>query len=245
MLFIFYWDVRFLLPIGSLMREHRLIERMVSLIKIEETDVDSSFIDDVVDFFKTYADRCHHGKEEDILFKKLLAKDLKEEHRKMVHNLVKEHAYARKTVIKLNEANIRYTQGKKDAANEVKDLLKELSVFYQKHIEKEDKHFFYPSMDYFSKSELDAMLDDFWEFDRKMIHEKYERLISEKEEKKPKTSKNLMQSQKWKCTVCGYIYDTENGDPEHGIKPGTSFEELPEDWVCPVCFAPKQAFVKL
>jgi len=49
----------------------------------------------------------------------------------------------------------------------------------------------------------------------------------------------------WKCTVCGYIYDPEEGDPEHGVKPGTPFEELPEDWVCPECGADKDMFEKL
>ena len=49
---------------------------------------------------------------------------------------------------------------------------------------------------------------------------------------------------KWECSVCGYIYDPESGDPDHGIKPGTPFEQLPEDWACPVCGAPKDQFVK-
>jgi rubredoxin len=49
---------------------------------------------------------------------------------------------------------------------------------------------------------------------------------------------------KWECTVCGYIYDPAQGDPDGGIAPGTSFEDLPDDWVCPVCGAAKSAFVK-
>jgi len=49
---------------------------------------------------------------------------------------------------------------------------------------------------------------------------------------------------KYKCTVCNYIYDPENGDPENGIKPGTSFEELPDDWTCPVCGVDKSLFEK-
>lgn len=47
---------------------------------------------------------------------------------------------------------------------------------------------------------------------------------------------------KFKCTVCGYIYEPEKGDPESGINPGTSFEDLPDDWVCPVCGAGKEDF---
>jgi len=50
--------------------------------------------------------------------------------------------------------------------------------------------------------------------------------------------------EKWECIVCGYIYDSEKGDPEHGIQPGTSFENLPESWVCPVCGAAKDQFIK-
>ncbi|MEW6443047.1 MAG: rubredoxin [bacterium] len=47
---------------------------------------------------------------------------------------------------------------------------------------------------------------------------------------------------KYTCTVCGYIYDPATGDPENGIKPGTAFEALPDDWVCPVCGADKSLF---
>ena len=50
---------------------------------------------------------------------------------------------------------------------------------------------------------------------------------------------------KYRCTVCGYIYDPELGDPDGGIKPGTSFEEIPEDWVCPVCGAAKSEFERM
>ena len=42
---------------------------------------------------------------------------------------------------------------------------------------------------------------------------------------------------KWKCSICGYIYDPSKGDPDNGVKPGTAFEEIPEDWVCPTCGA--------
>ena len=48
--------------------------------------------------------------------------------------------------------------------------------------------------------------------------------------------------EKWKCTVCGYIYDPAAGDPDAGIAPGTAFEDLPRDWVCPECGADKSVF---
>jgi len=47
---------------------------------------------------------------------------------------------------------------------------------------------------------------------------------------------------KYECTVCGYIYDPEAGDPESGTLPGTPFEQLPDNWVCPVCGADKSQF---
>ncbi|MEM3421851.1 MAG: flavin reductase [Candidatus Hadarchaeum sp.] len=62
--------------------------------------------------------------------------------------------------------------------------------------------------------------------------------------KEEKPTKPLV-FQKYKCTICGYIYDPEKGDPDSGIKPGTPFEELPENWVCPICGADKSAFEKI
>ena len=50
---------------------------------------------------------------------------------------------------------------------------------------------------------------------------------------------------KYKCLICGYIYDPAQGDPDNGIKPGTSFQAIPDDWVCPECGAPKSEFEKL
>jgi len=61
------------------------------------------------------------------------------------------------------------------------------------------------------------------------------------EERKETVSKMA----KYECTVCGYIYDPELGDPDGGIKPGTPFEEIPDDWVCPVCGASKDKFEKV
>ena len=50
------------------------------------------------------------------------------------------------------------------------------------------------------------------------------------------------QMAKYRCTVCGYVYDPEQGDPDSGIKPGTAFEDIPDDWVCPVCGVAKDQF---
>lgn len=47
---------------------------------------------------------------------------------------------------------------------------------------------------------------------------------------------------KYKCTVCGFVYDPAEGLPDHGIDPGTPFEDLPEDWTCPLCGVGKDKF---
>ena len=51
--------------------------------------------------------------------------------------------------------------------------------------------------------------------------------------------------EKWECSVCGYLYDPEKGDPDNGVAPGTSFESIQDDWVCPSCGANKDLFDKL
>lgn len=49
---------------------------------------------------------------------------------------------------------------------------------------------------------------------------------------------------KYVCLICGYVYDPKTGDPDNGVKPGTSFEAIPDTWVCPVCGAGKDQFEK-
>ncbi|HCY83568.1 MAG TPA: rubredoxin [Desulfobacteraceae bacterium] len=50
---------------------------------------------------------------------------------------------------------------------------------------------------------------------------------------------------KYECIPCGYVYDPKDGDPEGGIEPGTSFEDLPDDWCCPICGMGKDEFEKV
>ena len=50
---------------------------------------------------------------------------------------------------------------------------------------------------------------------------------------------------KWICVICHYVYDPAIGDPDSGIAPGTAFEDIPDDWLCPVCGADKAAFEKV
>ena len=171
-------------PIGPLMREHRLIERMIGLLKTEmqritkdNTDVNINFLNLAIDFFRTYADRTHHGKEEDILFKALVKKRLTIEHEKIMDELVAEHILARKTVGILASAIASYKKNNLSSLEDIDEYLIQLVTLYPRHIEKEDKHFFYPILEYFTKKEQDVMLQEFWEFDRGMIHEKYQKTV--------------------------------------------------------------------
>lgn len=51
--------------------------------------------------------------------------------------------------------------------------------------------------------------------------------------------------EKWRCEVCDYVYEPEKGDPDNGVEQGTPFAKLPDDWICPVCGAGQDMFVKL
>ena len=164
---------------GPLMIEHRLIEEMISLIKdtfaqIKSTKkVDPIVVDTMVDFIRVYADRTHHGKEEDILFRDLKKKPLSEEDSRVMNELIQEHVFGRQTTKALVDANNRYRNGDHSALDKIADNLQVLVDFYPKHIDKEDKVFFPASRAYFTDEEDQAMLKEFFEFDQKMIHEKY------------------------------------------------------------------------
>jgi hemerythrin-like domain-containing protein len=169
-------------PRGPLMIEHRLIEKMLAitskeleLIKKNEK-VNPIFIDTFVDFIRTYADRTHHGKEEDILFKALENKNMNIDDQKMMKGLFNDHIISREVVGELAAANKNYVSGDVASIDTIINKLAFLLDLYPNHISKEDKVFFPNTEMYFTEEELATMLADFWEFDRKMIHEKYRRI---------------------------------------------------------------------
>jgi hemerythrin-like domain-containing protein len=172
---------------GPLMIEHRLIERMIAVIKqtlkqIEATNkVDPLFIDTAVDFIHVYADRTHHGKEEDILFRDLIKKNISDDDKYLMNELIEDHILGRKITRELIEANNRYRQGDNSALSIIVSKLTTLADFYPKHIQKEDKVFFPAFRAYLSEEEDQAMLREFYDFDRKMIHEKYEKVVEDHE----------------------------------------------------------------
>jgi hemerythrin-like domain-containing protein len=176
-----------MLPIGPLMIEHRLIEKMIAVMRNEAErlaagkPVNLNFIDIAVDFIRTYADRCHHGKEEDILFRDLSKKDLSAELQRIMQELIEEHKVGRKNVKEIVEAKNRYMDGDQSALAVMLDRMRTLAGFYPKHIEKEDRHFFIPCMQYFSAEEKEIMLKEGWEFDQNLIHKIYTDKLREAE----------------------------------------------------------------
>ncbi len=168
---------------GPLMIEHRLIEQMIALIRgalsqIQTTGkIDPHFVDAAVDFIRIYADRTHHGKEEDILFHYLEGKPLSEGDRRVMNELIQEHRFGRQTTRALVEANTRYRRGETTALTAIAEQLGALVDFYPKHIAKEDRVFFPASRTYFTADEDRAILAEFGEFDRRMIHEKYRSVV--------------------------------------------------------------------
>ena len=174
-----------MLPVAPLMIEHRLIERMIKvigkeIIRIEKKGiVDPAFIDNAVDFIRVYADRCHHGKEENILFRDLDKKAMAASDRHMMEELIENHRKGRENVAALVAAKDKHVKGVTGQVGTILNELKFFVDFYPKHIEKEDRHFFIPVMSYFGKEEKDAMLDEELTFDKELIHHIYtERVVA-------------------------------------------------------------------
>ena len=175
-------------PAGPLMAEHRVIERMLAVLEdqlrvmAETGTVDPALIDTATDFIRTYADRCHHGKEEDILFRRLADKPLERELAGMMAGLVDDHVRGRAMTRSLIDANTRYRRGDTSALTEIETCVRDLVEFYPVHIAKEDRHFFKPCLEYFTDAEKQTMLSDFDEFDRALIHEKYRGIVESLEQ---------------------------------------------------------------
>ena len=171
-----------MLPVEILISEHRVIEQMVWVLKkkqheiVASSKVDPNFVVAAVDFFRTYADRYHHGKEEGILFNALSRKKLSDADAAMMRELIMEHAQARKAVFSLDKLTQSYLTGQ-DAFDGINQSLNILIELYPSHIEKEDKRFFYPSMQYFTAKEQADMLEKFREYNINFTDNRYKQII--------------------------------------------------------------------
>ncbi len=168
-------------PIGPLMHEHRLIERMIAVLDKEAQRLEDGGSPDLplvfqgVEFIRMYADQLHHGKEEDILFKELARKELGGEHEAMRLELIEDHKYGRRLVNELEDRAGAFAQGGDVTA--LAETLRKLTAFYPDHIEKEDKRFFFPVLEYFSTEERQAMLDEYGELERRLLDERYGQMV--------------------------------------------------------------------
>lgn len=181
-----------MLPIGPLMMEHRVIERMMPALRRAAEDgrrtgtIDLRFADLAVDFIRTYADRCHHGKEEDILFRALERKPLAAGHRAILDELVEEHRQGRRRIGRLAEAIEACRSGsggegsaaRPDLVGAVAEGFEWLATFYPAHIRKEDGAFFLPVMAYFDDAEKAALIAAEREFDRSFVHTLYRERVA-------------------------------------------------------------------
>jgi len=162
---------------------------MVKLLKKEldytnETNkIHPEFIKTAIDFFRTYADKCHHGKEEDILFRELHKKEISKEHLNIMNNLIDDHKKARDYIKQLEENNKHYIDGDLQVVNQIQSIIQKLTELYPQHIDTENHHFFKEVMQYFSEDEKRTMSDECSEFDKKMIHKKYTDIVESFENK--------------------------------------------------------------
>ena len=126
---------------GLLMIEHRLIEKVLIVAKqkaISATEIDYNpiFIETIVDFIKTYADRTHHGKEENILFEELSKKKLDAEDLRIMNELIDEHKQTRAKVKEVVDLNEKYKGGDRKVGHMIVDAIIWLAGFDPVHIKK-------------------------------------------------------------------------------------------------------------
>ncbi len=165
--------------IDTLAIEHGLINQMVNLMRkelesmAETNSVHVSSVGVLIDFMSTYATKCHCGKEDTILLKKLLSKQISAEHRKSLHVFKRDHVYAQNCIKSLQKARDSYLGGEKEAFTTIKECLEQLTAFYPSHMAREEELLTAFSIEYFTDEEREDMLEEFWDYDKKLIKEKY------------------------------------------------------------------------
>ena len=172
-------------PIGVLMIEHRLIERALTALEKKANapgdPPDVVAFAELIDFFGTYADGTHHGKEEDILFVDADALGLSPEMAQALADLRGDHVRFRGYRRRMDAANRRLAAGDRAALAELAGAALEFIPQLRRHIQYEDKVFF-PGFDALQDPALrHAMMTRFSAFDLERIHETY-RLVVERNE---------------------------------------------------------------
>jgi hemerythrin-like domain-containing protein len=168
--------------IASLLTEHRLIEQILQAVRCQirlievRKPVNARAIDGIIDFLATYADRTHHGKEEEILFKALETRELQTRDRACMNKLKQDHAFLRRTILDLSANRNECMRDDACAASDVFNTFRQLLVFYPVHVACEEEVFFTVAARYFTTEEQAQLVTEFNAFDQQMIHEKYRQL---------------------------------------------------------------------
>lgn len=176
-----------MLPAGQLMIEHRLIERMIALLDQQKRAIDGGGAPDngllaaAADFLRTYAEQCHYGKEEKLLFTRLRAKPMPPEMMQAMDRLIADHERARALISGLEGLVERGRKGDAATGREISSILAELVKLSPDHIHREDREFFPEAMRYLTKEESAELLAQFTEFDHKLLHEKYGAIVKRME----------------------------------------------------------------
>jgi hemerythrin-like domain-containing protein len=162
--------------------EHEIIGKLFSklnekLAMIEKSGkVDSTFIEIFSDFFMTYIDVYHHGKEENIMFKRLEGKRMSVSDKNSIDLLIEQHSLGRKLVEKIIITSAKYFKGSTTEISNLSNFLSEFIKVYSEHINFEDE--FFPKLSkYFSEDEKQNLITDFFKFNMKMVDEKYKSLL--------------------------------------------------------------------
>jgi hemerythrin-like domain-containing protein len=177
-------------PTEDLMNEHRVIERMLAVVSVAADrlnagqDVDSAVFAGAADFFKNFADRCHHGKEEKLLFKKMMERGVSGEVGPIAV-MLREHEDGRAHVRRITELSAKKLDKKAKT-----ELIRHTRAYVEllgQHIQKED-NILYPMANQILTSEDQEELEKgFEEVEEKVmgpgVHERYHHMIEEWEEK--------------------------------------------------------------
>jgi hemerythrin-like domain-containing protein len=162
--------------------EHTVLERMMQQAKTKSMQMklskrtDFLWARDFMDFMKTYADRAHHGKEEGLLFQRLVKKGPKPQHITLVRELIDEHIQIREKVSRLEGLALRADLSSGSERSEFIVCLQDIYTFYMEHIKKEDTYFYPICGEYFTSVEWESMSHEMQNFDCMVLQEKYKKL---------------------------------------------------------------------
>jgi len=169
--------------------EHGLIRRMLRLLNKETASAANTgsitvgFLDAALDFFKTYVEVRHHGKEERILFSELALAKLSPEDKRLLDELMSEHAEGRKLTDRFAGLNAQYKATGHRMLPAIIDILKELNKTCRSHLDKEDRRLFANIREYLTMEEISRIRECFQEFDSNLTIEDHAKALEHFERK--------------------------------------------------------------